>query len=332
MPSIQVRIPTFVRGSSKYPSPNPGETPVAHLRVQVLSCNGLASKDKNGYSDPFVTVSLLGKQFQTPVYKRNLNPVYDKGATFEFPIYMSLGPELDTLDFVVWDKDMVGKDYLGEYSLPVNKWFTGTDFYSNNALFSSFPLHSSHPTKAVSGTIDFRVGFVHPPGSTGQPDLEKTYKELISNNNNLKAGTVVVEICCIKNLPEWPNVTGSGFDMDPVVKVSIGGGDLQSTSVKKHTLNPVWNEQLFFRVRQADLSHPILLTVFDRDKFSPNDYVGEAEINIPAENTTTGDVEHPLKPGTGKKPKHEYDRAPIIKFRANYQPEPTPGQAARVDG
>ncbi|KAH9016592.1 hypothetical protein EDB85DRAFT_2155784 [Lactarius pseudohatsudake] len=56
-------------------SSNPGgETPVVILRVQDLSCQNLKSKDIFGYSDPFVVVSILGKQFYTvtPVCKRNL--------------------------------------------------------------------------------------------------------------------------------------------------------------------------------------------------------------------------------------------------------------------
>jgi len=77
-----------------------------------------------------VVVSVLDKQCQTPVCKRNLNPVYEaKDATFDFPIYASLVHKLGTLNFVVWDKDKFKKnDYLGEYALPVNQWFHGTAF------------------------------------------------------------------------------------------------------------------------------------------------------------------------------------------------------------
>ncbi|KAH9010043.1 C2 domain-containing protein [Lactarius pseudohatsudake] len=286
-----IRLPFVRRVSSNQannysPSPDPGDTPVVCLRVQVISCYGLVAMDHGESSDPFVTVSLLDKQFQTPVVKQNLDPEYEpKNATFDFPIYKSLGPKLDTLNFVVWDKNKFSKNvYLGEYSLPVNRWFRGTfDFDDPNN--EPFPVHlvSSRPmTKPVGGTMSLKVGFVHPSNSTPQVDFGSTYNALITNNKHLKAGIMMVEIRGIKNLPEWPDATRVGFDMDPFVKVSVGEGpgDVGCTSVMQHTLNPEWNEQLFFHVGQVgqDLSLPIRLTVFHRDKFTPDDFVGEVVI------------------------------------------------------
>ena len=44
-----------------------------------------------------------------------MNPSYPaKDATFDFPIYHSLADRLGVLELVVWDKDMLRKDYLGE--------------------------------------------------------------------------------------------------------------------------------------------------------------------------------------------------------------------------
>ncbi|KAH8977820.1 hypothetical protein EDB86DRAFT_3091419 [Lactarius hatsudake] len=63
------------RGTSNGSSssnPSGAETPVVILRVQDLSCQNLKSRGIFGYSDPFVVVSILGKQFYTPVWKRNL--------------------------------------------------------------------------------------------------------------------------------------------------------------------------------------------------------------------------------------------------------------------
>ncbi|KAH9010044.1 C2 domain-containing protein [Lactarius pseudohatsudake] len=293
------------------PSPDPGDTPVFRLRVQVVSCYGLVAMDRSGYSDPFVTVSLLGKQFQTPVVKKNLDPEYEpKDATFDFPIYKSLGPKLDTLKFVVEDWDRFSEnDYLGEYSLPVNRWFRGTfDFEDPNN--EPFPVHlvSSRPmTKPVGGTMSLKVGFVHPSDSTPQVDFGSTYNALIANNKHLKAGIVMVEIRGIKNLPDWRNAIYVGFDMDPYVKVSIGTEkeDVGCTSVMRHTLNPDWNEQLLFHVGQ-DLSLPIRLTVFDQDTITSDDFVDLT--NFVVRSLT----ENPKRPYTGVTPE--------ITFRARYQP------------
>jgi hypothetical protein len=59
------------------------------------------------------------------VAKRTLNPTYPaKDATFDFPIYLSLADQLGVLELVVWDKDMLTKDYLGEVALPLEDWFS----------------------------------------------------------------------------------------------------------------------------------------------------------------------------------------------------------------
>ncbi|KAH8983790.1 C2 domain-containing protein [Lactarius hatsudake] len=193
-------------------------------------------------------------------------------------------------------------------------------------------------TNPVGGTMNLKVGFVHPSNSTRQVDFGSTYDALIANNKHLKAGIVMVEIGGIKNLPEWPDATRVGFDMDPFVKVSVGEGpgDVGCTSVMQHTLNPEWNEQLFFHVGQ-DLSLPIRLTVFHRDKFTPDDFVGKVEITDasiiervdqevdvntrqPYPAGLTSMPEFVVRPLT-ENPKRPYTAVtPEITFRAKYLP------------
>ncbi|KAH9173704.1 C2 domain-containing protein [Lactarius sanguifluus] len=267
-PQPYTRIPTS-ESSRDFSS---GETLVVILRVQIFSCHNLEAKDRNGYSDPFVVVSFLGKQSSTPVCKRSLNPVYEaKDATFDFPIYVN---KLSALEFVVWDKDVIKNDFLGKYSLPVHQWIRGTAFAFNDRNNQDFSVDLD---SSPHGTMRIKVGLVHPPNSTSLPDLGKTYNTLISHG-----GIVLLEICCAKDLPKWPNMTYTGWDMDPFVEVSIGD-EVKRTKIIRHSLDPVWDEQLLLHVRGADLSHSsarIQLTVIDRDKITSNDPVGEAEIKI----------------------------------------------------
>ena len=46
-----------------------------------------------------------------------------KDATFDFPIYLSLAEKLGVIEFVIWDKDVLKKDYLGEVAIPLEDWF-----------------------------------------------------------------------------------------------------------------------------------------------------------------------------------------------------------------
>jgi phosphatidylserine decarboxylase len=52
--------------------PAPGEAPVAVLRVQILSCQNLEAKDRNGYSDPCVSSSSYPPLRDRVVYSHTL--------------------------------------------------------------------------------------------------------------------------------------------------------------------------------------------------------------------------------------------------------------------
>lgn len=72
----------------------------------------------------FVVVTLLNKRFQTPVVKKTLNPIFFPAeSTFDIPIYLSVADKLGALEMVIWDKDMLKKDYLGEVALSLEDWF-----------------------------------------------------------------------------------------------------------------------------------------------------------------------------------------------------------------
>lgn len=154
------------RGSGRNTiSPITGEDPIVILRLQILGCKDMLSKDRNGASDPcvyslislscdrnllragrFIVVSVLNSRFQTPVAKKTLQPIYaPKDATFDFPIYLSLADRLGVLEMVAWDKDMLmKKDYMGEVALPLEDWFANSRPYGfdepGNTVCQSFCL------------------------------------------------------------------------------------------------------------------------------------------------------------------------------------------------
>lgn len=74
-------------------------------------------------------------------------------------------------------------------------------------------------------------------------------------------------------------VARTGFDMDPFVVVSYGTLNFRTSSVR-HNLNPIWNEKLFFHVRQTDTNYHLKFTVYDKEKFSGNNLVAWCQIPI----------------------------------------------------
>ena len=149
--------------------------------------------------------------------------------------------------------------------------------------------------------MSVKLGFTHPPDSTSEPDFRNTYNTLRLANPLLvphadNVGIVTLLIGCANNLPEWPTgelfmppnvpsslnrsqVTRLGWDMDPYVKVTIGE-EVKRTHFIRHCLDPVWDKQLVFHVRERDLSLPILLSVYDWDIFSFDNHVGDTKIFI----------------------------------------------------
>ena len=103
-----------------------------------------------------MSVSVLSTRFQTPVCKRTLNPVFNaKDATFDFPIYLSISDKLGVVEFVVWDKDVLKKEYLGEFALPLDEWFKGNAFgfedHDNQAR--CIPLSRSYSSREINSNF-----------------------------------------------------------------------------------------------------------------------------------------------------------------------------------
>ncbi|KAJ8087944.1 Synaptotagmin-2 [Marasmius tenuissimus] len=157
------------------------------LRVQVAGCTDLLPRDLSGSSDPYVAVTLGRKVYETPVIKKDLNPTFTTGNTFDLPISHELarGTGLH-LKLVVWDKDRFGPDdYLGEVVLHVEDWFPSGDSQRPLTWFKaepleaySVPLVSTRAGIQSQGEIRLRLGFVSVRGQ--DESHERVYGQLIS--------------------------------------------------------------------------------------------------------------------------------------------------------
>ncbi|XP_038710940.1 probable ADP-ribosylation factor GTPase-activating protein AGD11 isoform X2 [Tripterygium wilfordii] len=64
---------------------------------------------------------------------------------------------------------------------------------------------------------------------------------------------------------------------DPYVILALGDQSVK-TRVIKNNLNPVWNESLMLSIPEH--IPPLKILVYDKDKFSTDDFMGEAEIDV----------------------------------------------------
>ncbi|KAF9309614.1 hypothetical protein BGZ91_007370 [Linnemannia elongata] len=115
------------------------ESLTVRMRVYISKATNLAVKDLNGFSDPYVKVSIGGHKFTTKVVPKSLNPVWD--AFFDFDLEAQSFP--DQVNLVFWDKDFIGKDdFMGAVDIPFDEsslWGDATpkhfDDPSNQASF-----------------------------------------------------------------------------------------------------------------------------------------------------------------------------------------------------
>lgn len=154
----------------------------------------------------FVTVSLTGHRHTTNVAKKTLNPVFqEKESTFDFPIYLSLAGRLGVLELVVWDKDMLKKDYLGETSIHLEDWFVEGSRKSfddpentvralhtqNHCVINVVPpqastveLTSTRASTSASGSIRVRIGYVKPEVVNHSMNFDEIHEELLRRSRN----------------------------------------------------------------------------------------------------------------------------------------------------
>ncbi|OCH86472.1 hypothetical protein OBBRIDRAFT_838129 [Obba rivulosa] len=233
--------------------PLPGETPVVMLRVQILGCKNLFAKDKNGHNDPFVVVQLLRNRYQTPVAKRTLNPDYHpRDATFDFPIHLSLADKLGGLELVIWDKDVLRKDYLGEVAIPLEDWFKngnafGFDDPANKPI--SVGVVSTRVNLQATGTVQLKLGFVNPPNTTSLMDYTEVYHELDKRSRpSLVSAPPTEGIGTVRSTSGGPAYEDDGLSTDE--------GELSETDEEDIPLSSSLNQLYIAPISPA--SEPVL--------------------------------------------------------------------------
>ncbi|KAL3687800.1 hypothetical protein R1sor_014109 [Riccia sorocarpa] len=123
------------------------------LYVQVLEARNLIAKDPNGFSDPFVRLTLGNTKSRTSVVYKNLNPSWNE----EFVFNVS---DLDEeLKVTVWDEDRFTDDFLGQIKIPVSLVLNADKQIITNRWF---PLQkrSEKSKNEVSGEIKLGVSLL----------------------------------------------------------------------------------------------------------------------------------------------------------------------------
>ncbi|KAL5336126.1 phosphatidylserine decarboxylase-domain-containing protein [Aspergillus crustosus] len=172
--STRSNVSTPSQSRSTSPMRTPDIRPLA-LKVSVVRGRNLAAKDRGGTSDPYLIVTLGDARQSTPTIFKTLNPEWN--VTFEMPV---VGVPL--LECICWDHDRFGKDYLGEFDIPLEDIFADGDIQQQPKWYT---LKSNRkPAKKkdnnVSGEILIQFSLSDPANPTASPaEIYQRFKTLI---------------------------------------------------------------------------------------------------------------------------------------------------------
>ncbi|XP_062465335.1 synaptotagmin-8 [Pezoporus occidentalis] len=218
------------------------------LKVGVKQAAELKAMDSGGTSDPYVIVYLTSntkKRYETKVYRKTLNPVFNESFTFQVP--QAEVPE-STLVMQIYDFNRFTKhNIIGEVRLPL-----ATVSLQHVIEQWSDLVAASKVEEEQLGEICFSLRYVPSTGKLTVLILEaKNLKRMDSHG----LSDPFVKVHLILNRKKWKKKT---------------------TSVKKNTLSPYFNEVFVFEVPFNQIQNvDVVISVWDHDKVSRNEPIGK---------------------------------------------------------
>ncbi|NXD71998.1 SYT1 protein, partial [Eolophus roseicapillus] len=218
------------------------------LKVGVKQAAELKAMDSGGTSDPYVIVYLtsdMKKRYETKVYRKTLNPVFNESFTFQVP--QAEVPE-STLVMQIYDFNRFTKhDIIGEVRLPLA-------IVSLQHVIEQWSdlVAASKVEEEQLGEICFSLRYVPSTGKLTVLILEaKKLKRMDSHG----LSDPFVKVHLILNRKKWKKKT---------------------TSVKKNTLSPYFNEVFVFEVPFSQIQNvDVVISVWDHDKVTKNEPIGK---------------------------------------------------------
>ncbi|KAE8150247.1 phosphatidylserine decarboxylase-domain-containing protein [Aspergillus avenaceus] len=178
------RLSTHLASRSNTPTPgqsrstSPMRTPEVKplvLKVAVLRGRNLAAKDRSGTSDPYMILTLGDARQSTPTIFKTLNPEWN--VTFEMPV---VGVPL--LECICWDHDRFGKDYMGEFDIPLEEIFAEGEIHQQPKWYTLESKRKSSKKKDnnISGEILLQFSLVDAANPTAPPsEIFQKFKTVI---------------------------------------------------------------------------------------------------------------------------------------------------------
>uniref|UniRef100_A0A8D2QQM8 Synaptotagmin 8 n=1 Tax=Zosterops lateralis melanops TaxID=1220523 RepID=A0A8D2QQM8_ZOSLA len=220
--------------------------PPLQLKVGVKRAVELKAMDSGGTSDPYVIVYLTSdrrKRYETKVYRKTLNPIFNESFTFQIP---QAEVSESTLVMQIYDFNRFSKhDIIGEVRLPL----ASVDLQHVIEQWSDLAVASK---EEHLGEICFSLRYVPSTGKLTVLILEARQLKRMDSNG---LSDPFVKVHLILNRRKWKK---------------------KRTSVKKNTLSPYFNEVFVFEVPFSQIQNvDVVISVWDHDKVTKNEPIGK---------------------------------------------------------
>ncbi|XP_039584351.1 synaptotagmin-8 isoform X3 [Passer montanus] len=221
---------------------------VQELKVGVKRAVELKAMDSGGTSDPYVIVYLTSdrkKRYETKVYRKTLNPIFNESFTFQVP---QAEVSESTLVMQVYDFNRFSKhDIIGEVRLPL----ASVDLQHVIEQWSDLAVASKVEEEHL-GEICFSLRYVPSTGKLTVLILEARQLKRMDSDG---LSDPFVKVHLILNRKKWKK---------------------KRTSVKKNTLSPYFNEVFVFEVPFSQIQNvDVVISVWDHDKVTKNEPIGK---------------------------------------------------------
>ncbi|XP_032547024.1 synaptotagmin-8 [Chiroxiphia lanceolata] len=218
------------------------------LKVGVKQAVELKAMDSGGTSDPYVIVYLtsdMKKRYETKVYRKTLNPIFNESFTFQVP--QAEVPE-STLVMQIYDFNRFAKhDIIGEVRLPL----ASVNLQHVIEQWSELAAASKVEEEQL-GEICFSLRYVPNTGKLTVLILEARKLKRMDSHG---LSDPFVKVHLILNRKKWKK---------------------KKTSVKKNTLSPYFNEVFVFEVPFNQIQNvDVVISVWDHDKVTKNEPIGK---------------------------------------------------------
>jgi len=272
----------------------PFEGEALQVSVTLLRGTGLKAADKNGLSDPYVTLKLGKEKFKSEVVNKTINPVWE-AAEFVFlgdPDVLKASPlalEVYDRDEAVFDRD----DKLGHAQIDITKFKVGAppaEVEVDLNTMGTLVLKVQVDTKLVGAlALKSKLGNKEdwrPYMGWTEQALKKKRTPWEILTRDFSEAALKVRIVGADGL----RAADRGGKSDPYVRIMFGPAHkakqqknpyAAKSLVQRKTVQPIWDEEFTFAgpLREM-LAQPMQVNVYDCDEVSLDDLLGRALINL----------------------------------------------------